>query len=272
MAVARARAYHQAADEPRVFTDPLAQRIIGESDFRANEFDRGVDQDLARRRRLFIAARSRFADDVAAVAVARGTRQVVILGAGLNTTAYRNTTEGVRFFEVDHPDTQEWKRGRLSEAGIAVPPSVTFAPIDFEQSTLAAGLAAAGFDRTRDALFIWLGVVMYLTGTSVDDTLRYIADHGAAAEVVFDYLYPTAPTSRDRSTGAQRARADRVAAVGEPWLSFFTADQIRAELLSSGFARVEDHSATELLAAYGIRPSTDVDSGPHLVHAGTMSI
>ncbi|MGW5220360.1 class I SAM-dependent methyltransferase [Nocardia sp. NPDC004085] len=266
MAVARARAQHQVVDEPRVFSDPLASRIAGESAFGATEFDRGVDEDLARRRRLFIAARSRFADDVVAAAVARGARQVVVLGAGLDTSAYRNPHENVRFFEVDHPDTQEWKRRRLAETGIAIPPSLTFAPVDFEQSTLAAGLAAAGLDRTGDAVFVWLGVAVYLTRTSVDDTLRYIAGHGAAAEVVFDYVYPLSDAAAD----GRRARADRVAAVGEPWLSFFTAEEIRSALLSFGFTRVEDHTATELLGGYGVETTAQpVDSVPHLVHAST---
>jgi methyltransferase (TIGR00027 family) len=153
MAVARARAYHQVTDEPRMFTDPLALRIIGESALRDSEFDHGLDLDLVRHRRLLIAARSRFADDTVAAAVARGTGQVVILGAGLDTTAYRNTHEAVRFFEVDHPDTRERTRRQLSEVGIAIPSSLTFAPIDSERSTLAAGLAKAGLDRTRSALF-----------------------------------------------------------------------------------------------------------------------
>lgn len=263
MAVARARADHQIVDEPRVFTDPLASRIVGETALGTEEFDRGVDEDLARRRRLFIAARSRFADDVVAAAVAGGTSQVVVLGAGLDTSAYRNTHESVRFFEVDHPDTQEWKRRRLAEAGIAIPPSLTFAPVDFEQSTLAAGLAAAGLDRTSEAVFVWLGVAVYLTRTSVDETLRYIAGHGAAAEVVFDYVYPLADAAR-------RARADRVAAVGEPWLSFFTAEEIRSVLLSFGFARVEDHTATALLRGLGVETAAGpADSVPHMVHAST---
>ncbi|MGW4093116.1 class I SAM-dependent methyltransferase [Nocardia sp. NPDC004750] len=271
MAVARARAHHQIADEPRVFTDPLAVRIVGETAVVASEFDRGVDADLARRRRLFIAARSRFADDVVAAAVARGTNQVVVLGAGLDTSAYRNTHENVRFFEVDHPDTQQWKRRRLAEAEIAVPPSLTFAPIDFEESTLAAGLAAAGLDRSSDALFVWLGVVMYLTRASVDDTLRYIAGHAAAAEVVFDYLYPPSSAPHDVVADDRQARADRVAAVGEPWLSFFTAEEIRDALLSFGFTRVEDRAATELLSAYGVGAAArSANSVPHLVHAGTV--
>ncbi|MET8649088.1 class I SAM-dependent methyltransferase [Nocardia aurea] len=269
MAVAHARAYHQVADEPRVFTDPLAVRIIGESVVRSNEFDDGLDRDLARRRRLFIAARSRFADDVVAEAVAAGTDQVVILGAGLDTSAYRDPHPDVCFFEVDHPDTQAWKRRRLAETGIAIPPSLTFAPVDFEQSTLASGLASAGFDRARPAVFVWLGVTMYLTLPSIHDTLRYIADQGGAAEVVFDYLYPAATATPEYGT-AQRERADRVAAVGEPWLSYFTADRIRADLVDSGFARVEDRSAAQLLAVYGIgTTASPADSGPHLVRART---
>lgn len=270
MAVAHARAYHQVVEEPRVFIDPLALRIVGESALRDSEFDRGLDPDLVCHRRLFIAARSRFADDTVAAAVARGTGQVVILGAGLDTTAYRNTHEDVRFFEVDHPDTQEWKWRRLSEVGIAIPSSLTFVPIDFERSMLAAGLAKAGLDRTRSALFVWLGVVMYLTRMSVEDVLRYIAGHSGESEVVFDYLCPVSSTSHDRGAGQRQERADRVAAVGEPWLSFFTADEIRKDLLSYGFKRVEDRSITQLLATYGIRTTAHpMDSGGHLIHAST---
>lgn len=270
MAVARARAQHQVADEPRVFTDPLAVRIVGESGSAVNDFDQGADPDLLRRRRLFVAGRSRFADDAVAAAIARGTEQIVVLGAGLDTTALRNSHARVRFFEVDHPDTQEWKRHRLAETGIAIPASLTFVPVDFERSTLAAGLAAAGFDRTRGALFVWLGVVIYLTGTAVEDTLRYIAEQGEGAEVVFDYLYPISSRPEDATAAQQRERVDQVAAVGEPWLSFYTAEQLRALLLSLGYQRVEDLSASELLGAYGIgKNSAWRDSGPHLIHAAT---
>ncbi|WP_063711402.1 class I SAM-dependent methyltransferase [Nocardia asiatica] len=270
LAVAHARAYHQIADEPRIFTDPLALRILGEPVLSASDFDHGLDQNLVRHRRLFIAARSRCADDTVAATIARGTRQVVILGAGLDTTAYRNTSADVRFFEVDHPVTQEWKRHRLSEAGIPIPASLAFVPIDFEQSTLAAGLADAGLDRTRSALFVWLGVAAYLTRTSVYDTLRYIAGHSATSEVVFDYFYPLASTPHDPTAAQLQARADRVAAAGEPWLSFFTAPEIRKVLQSLGYPRVEDRSAAKLLETYGIRPAVHPTSaGPHLVYAST---
>jgi methyltransferase (TIGR00027 family) len=263
MAVAQARAYHQLADEPRVFTDPFAIPIVGESALEEGHFDRGLDPNLVRRRRLLIAARSRFADDTVAAAIAEGTRQVVVLGAGLDTSAYRNTHPDVLFFEVDHPDTQQWKRHRLAEAGIAVPPTLTFVPVDFETSTLTEGLAAAGFDRTRATVFLWLGVVMYLTRPSITDTWRYIAGQGSGSVLVMDYLYPVARASSQ----SMDERARRVAAAGEPWLSSFTADEVRRELVSLGFAAVEDYPAAVLLSRYlGETVTGPTDSG-HIVRA-----
>jgi methyltransferase (TIGR00027 family) len=269
MAVAHARAYHQLADEPRIFTDPFAVRILGEPVLAETEFDHGLDSDLVRQRRLFIAARSRFADDTVTAAISRGTDQVVILGAGLDTTAYRHGSAKARIFEVDHPTTQEWKRQRLSGAGIAIPDSLTFVPIDFENTTLAAGLAEADFDSNRSAVYVWLGVAVYLTRTSVDDTLRHVASHGKS-EVVFDYFYPVAARHDDVTATQVQARADRVAAAGEPWLTFFTADQIRHVLREFGYSHVEDRSAIELLTSYGVPAvARSKDSGPHLVYACT---
>lgn len=88
--------------------------------------------------------------------------------------------------------------------------------------------------------------------------------------MVFDYLCPDSLTSHDRGVGQRQERADRVAAVGEPWLSFFTADEIRKDLLSYGFKRVEDRSVRQLLATYGIRTTArPMDSRGRLIHAST---
>ncbi|WP_254205963.1 class I SAM-dependent methyltransferase [Nocardia alni] len=266
-AVAWARADHQS-DEPRIFTDPLAARIVGPVSTRSSQFERALDPDLVRRRRMFIAGRSRFADDVTAAAVAAGTTQVVLLGAGLDTSAYRNPHTDVHFFEVDHPATQEWKRRQLAETGITIAQTVHFAPVDFERSTLAAGLAEAGFDRTRSAVFVMLGVVVYLSAQSVTDTLSYIAGQGGTAEVVFDYAEP--PTHRWQDS----ERAKRVAAAGEPFQTFRTAEQFRDELTALGFTKIEDHPAVELLGSYtGQRdpggPGVHMIQGGHLMHAAT---
>ncbi len=262
MATAQARAYHQLADEPRIFTDPLAVRMVGEQAARDNPFDRGVDPDLVRRRRLFLAARSRFAEDTVADAIAAGTRQVVILGAGMDTSAYRNPHPRVRYFEVDHPDTQQWKRNRLAEADIAVPPSLSFVPVDFARDSLAAALARAGLDRDAAAVFVWLGVVVYLEPAAIAETLRYIGGQGEAAIAVLDYSYPP--------DAGQRARAKRVAAVGEPWISFFTAEQMRAELETAGFTEIDDLAAADAVRTYSRESAAAVSiSGPHLVRAAT---
>ncbi|MEV5837041.1 SAM-dependent methyltransferase [Nocardia sp. NPDC052112] len=271
LATAYARAYHQIASEPRIFTDPLAVRIAGITPEQLADLETSTSQeddtDMRRRRRLFLAARARFAEDTVADAVAAGSRQVVILGAGLDTFAYRNPHPEVRVFEVDHPDTQEWKRQRLDAADIALPAALTFAPVDFESQTLAAGLAAAGFDRSRPAVFIWLGVVMYLTRDTILDTLRFVAGQTPPVRLVFDYLYPASaalPGEVDQRT----ARADRVAAIGEPWLSFFTADEIANVLRETGFSQVDDRDAPNLIAGYlGITPRPVATVPPHVLCA-----
>jgi methyltransferase (TIGR00027 family) len=143
------RAIHQTHEGGAIFKDPFAVKILDEETRAA--LDQIAADPAQRLMRLFIVARSRFSEDALAASVARGVRQVVVLGAGLDTFSLRNpfSEQGVRVFEVDHPTTQAWKRERLSEAGVALPSSLTFAPVDFERQGLAEGLANAGFDRDR---------------------------------------------------------------------------------------------------------------------------
>ncbi|MFE5286753.1 class I SAM-dependent methyltransferase [Nocardia sp. NPDC056611] len=253
LATAYARAYHQLSGEPRVFTDPLAARIAGVTAERIADLDTatldrpGGPDPRQRIRRYFLAARARFAEDVVASAVAAGTEQVVILGAGLDTFGYRNPYPGLRVFEVDHPDTQTWKRDRLAQAGIEIPESLTFVPVDFETDTLAAGLAAAGFDSERSAVFVWLGVVMYLTRPAIEDTLRFIAGQGRPVHLVLDYL---SSGTTDEERASVRERAARIAAISEPWLSYFEHEDIEALLRSCGFNTVEARPLAELFTDY----------------------
>ena len=190
--------------------------------------------------RIFIAIRTRFAEDALAAAVEKGTRQLVVLGAGLDTYAYRSTLgDRLRIFEVDHPATQAWKRERLEEAAIPIPQLLTFAPIDFERQTLGQGLAAAGFDSSQQTFFTWLGVVPYLTEEAVWSTLGFIASLPHGAHVVFDYSDPPASLPAESRIGHKR-RALHVADLGEAWLSYFEADDLRAKLLALGFSEIED--------------------------------
>ena len=172
--VALERAAHQIFDRPRVLEDPVALAIVGErgvAEIRGAALRYGLPP--SRYLRAFLVARSRVAEEALAAALSCGVRQYVVLGAGLDTFAYRNPypTSALKVFEVDHPATQEWKRRQLAAAGLAIPESLTFVPVDFESEALAARLSSAGFRAGEPAFFSWLGVTMYLTRTPVLDTI-----------------------------------------------------------------------------------------------------
>ena len=156
--VARQRAAHQLLDHGAILDDPFAMKILREDEKDVLQF--ANQHPLASIGRLLTAARSRVAEDALAKAVERGVRQVVILGAGLDTFALRNPHAArISIFEVDHPATQAWKRQRLVGAELAPPPWLTFVPVDFEQDDLQQKLSSAGFERTSAAFFAWLGVL-----------------------------------------------------------------------------------------------------------------
>ena len=246
--VALRRAAHQVLDDPRVFEDPLALAIVG-ADADELRSDEKSQARISRLMRAFMAVRSRYAEDGLAAAFEDGTRQYVILGAGLDTFAYRNPFPGLCVFEVDHPATQGWKRRRLEAAGIAIPESMTFAPVDFESQTLAEGLARAGFQMDRKAFFSWLGVVPYLTRSAAMETLRFVASLPPGSVIVFDYALP--PESLDPvRRQAFDALAARVAASGEPFQTFFDPAELEAELRRVGFASFEDLETEEINARY----------------------
>jgi methyltransferase (TIGR00027 family) len=260
------RAAHQALENGAIFTDPLASLILGPQ---AASLVAEEAADPARRpMRLFLAARSSFAEAALAGAVGRGVRQVVVLGAGYDTFALRNPYGriGVRVFEVDHPATQAAKRDRLRESALMLPPSLRFVPCDFEHDTLAECLAASGFDTDQPAFFIWLGVVMYLTRDAFHATLETIASvHGA--EVVFDYSEPIqnyAPAARDNLAAVVK----RVAALGEPWLSDFDPLALMIDLRALGFEEIEDLDLRAISRRYfGPTGGLDSGTGPHLIRA-----
>jgi methyltransferase (TIGR00027 family) len=261
------RAAHQILDGGRIFDDPFARSILGGG---ADAMIEAVAADPAQRQmRLFIAARSRFAEDGLAAAVSRGVRQAVILGAGLDTFSLRNphAALGLRVFEVDHPATQAWKRERLLEANLAVPATLTFAPVDFTRQGLAEELAAAGFQATRPAYFVWLGVVPYLLPEAISGILQFIAGL-PGSEVVFDYTEPLENYSAERRVRVA-AVAERTAALGEPWLSYFDPAEIAQDLRNHGFGELEDLGLADIAVRYLQLPREGhaIDAGPHVIRA-----
>ena len=236
------RAAHQLADPPPVLEDPIALPLIGPG--YARDLDRAMEK-VARDFRAFMAVRSRYAEDRLVEAVTKGVSQYVVLGAGLDTFAYRNPFRALRVFEVDFPATQEWKRDLLDRARITRPESLVFVPLDFEHRALAAGLTEAGFDIQKPAFFGWLGVVPYLTVEAFRATLRDVAQLPAGTAISFDYVHPPETLTPKRRLIFDRL-AERVTAAGEPFQLFFTPEQLERELRGLGFGRIE-HVDTERL-------------------------
>jgi methyltransferase (TIGR00027 family) len=272
--VAVRRAAHQLLDSPRVFDDPLALAIIGTADRAALTADpvRLEGSRWSRSIRIFAAIRSRMAEDTLAAAVARGVRQYVVLGAGLDTFAYRNPfgADGLQVFEVDHPATQAWKRTRLADAGIPVPGTATFVPVDFEHGTLEAALCRSGFDEAHQAFFSWLGGIPYLPWDTVRSTLEFIVRRRPPTCVVFDYAIDRSLMS-DAERAAFDAVAERVRTAGEPWVTLFVPHVLHASLRQIGFTGIRDLGADELNARYcaGRTDGLQVGRLAHVVCAST---
>ncbi|MBM3094025.1 SAM-dependent methyltransferase [Ensifer sp. T173] len=263
LSTASLRAVHQLLDEPIVLSDPIALRILGpetEAALRRDPFS--MNDPLSRGSRAILVARSRFAEDELARAVAQGIRQYVVLGAGLDTFAYRNphVETGVRVFEVDHESTQQWKRQCLETAGIALPDSVTFVPVDFEHDTLAERLAVAGFHADQPACFCWMGVTVYLTPQAVLDTLSFVASQPVGSSITFDYRVPAShlgPVERFVVDLAEK----EIAALGEPWLSSFEPEHLQQQLRELGFRHVEDPGPEAINSRYLSRRKDGLQSG-----------
>jgi len=265
MGAAAHRAVHQTLEGGVIFADPFALQILSD-EARAGLSDMAGDP-AHRPIRLFIAARSRFSEDAMAARVARGVRQIVILGAGLDTFSLRNPHAklGARVFEVDYPATQAWKRERLRQAGLDLPAMLTFAPVDFERQVLLEGLEAAGFSVDQPAYFQWLGVVPYLTREAIVSTLDFIAGI-AGSEVVFDYSEPfqNLPPAMRANVAAIAARA---ASIGEPWLSLFNPADMATLLRARRFGNFEDVTRAELAQRYYGELELAAGPGPHVVRA-----
>jgi methyltransferase (TIGR00027 family) len=249
--VALRRAAHQLYDPPPlILNDPIAVPILGRE--YAEDLQKTatkLEKPFSVALRAFLVARTRYAEDQLARAIASPSpaTQYVLLGAGLDTFAYRNPHPNLRVFEVDHPATQQWKRELLQKNSIPIPPTLTFAPVDFEHESLAEELEAAGFNPHAPALFAWLGVVPYLTLAAFRATIAFIASSTPGSGVVFDYGQPREALPFFEQL-AWDSLASRVNLAGEPFQLFFTPRQVAAEL--AAFYDLEDLGSPELNSLY----------------------
>ena len=204
------RAYHAKQAEKPIFADTKARELMTEEEYGmiASYILSGMDFFAPDKKGSFsdneealsylvntqIAptplARAAFCEEALKTALRAGTKQVVILGAGMDTFAFREPEilKTVHVFEVDHPLTQEAKRERICRAGWAVPENLHFVPVDFTKDDLGAALLQAGFSTEKKSFFTWLGVSMYLDRSAIEGMLRTLAALAAdGSDLVFDY-------------------------------------------------------------------------------------
>jgi methyltransferase (TIGR00027 family) len=247
--VALRRAAHQLYDaQPLVLDDPIAIPILGAA--YAEELRRTPtrpDRPFSVGLRAFLVARSRYAEDTLASAVAQGITQYVLLGAGLDTFAHRNPYAQLRVFEVDHPATQQWKRELLETSALPTPANLTYAPVDFERQSLPEQLHSVGFNPAVPTFFAWLGVVPYLTLEAFRSTIAFITAQPTGTGVVLDYSQPRSALPFLEKL-AHDSLASRVQLVGEPFQLFFTPTEIAAEL--AAFHNIKDIGSAEINVRY----------------------
>lgn len=284
LSAALLRAAHLLFDEePKVFVDELAMPLCGFHDVSALRTTLTALQDEAERIvgtahaaaalravRTAVLVRSRYTEEVVEASLHDGISQYVVLGAGLDSFAYRrrDLADRLRVFEVDHPATQQWKRARLQAMSIPLPSHLTFLPIDFERQALMDALQEGGYQHDERAVFSCLGVSQYLRAEAIQETLAQLASAAPGSRIIFGYLVPE--TLLDEDNCRVRALLNTLtAARGEPILTEFTPAGLRAQLEAMGFTEVTDLGEDNGLAHYTAE-RTDGLQHPHthrVVHA-----
>jgi len=249
LGAAYARAIHQLFDaQPRILDDPVTPLMLGPTVLQRLS---GPAITKTSGLRAHIVLRSRFTEDRLAGAVRRGIKQYVILGAGFDTFAIRQPSwaNKLKIIEVDQPKTQDLKRSLLKIAGLTIPANTSFACIDFEHESLTERLLSHHFAVDEPTFFSCLGVMVYLKKKAIDVILGSVAMFPVDSEIVLTFAEPVEITTSLVSQSVS-SLAQRVASVGEPFISYFKPEEIKAKLHSAGFSKVEILSAAVAKSRY----------------------
>jgi methyltransferase (TIGR00027 family) len=248
------RAIHLSSTHPRLVEDHLALDLAGEDGAALMGQLRGqLPADSLEGLGLAFAIRVRFVEDAVERSLQAGVSQYVILGAGLDSFAYRRAElmPQLRVFEVDLPERQAWKRNRLAELGVDVPPHLAFVPVDFEAGRLSLSneLVRAGFNPSAPAVISWVAVTQYLRQEAIIDTLMSFAASPTGTQLVLTYVVPPDGLTEMEKAGlawTMKQAADR----GEPFLSLFYPQEVEDLLRKLGFSGVEHFGPEELRRLY----------------------
>jgi methyltransferase (TIGR00027 family) len=248
------RAVHQLVDDDlKILADPVAVALIRAASEQALHAELATHQQPAKRYlRANFVLRSRFAEDRLETTLARGVRQYVILGAGLDTFGYRQPpwAHDLVILEIDHPASQQFKVETLTRAGVLTSDNVRFFAVDFGVEAVAQRLAAAPLNSALPIFVSWLGVTQYLGHDNLLATLRAVATWAGGSEIALTYIGDDWGQLLPDELNAMRIGETRAAASGEPWVSRFSEAAMTELLSASGFSCVEHLSIPAAEARY----------------------
>ncbi len=255
--VASARAWHMRHPTP-IFEDPYAKELCGPvlgTALRFRPFEWllfNVALAAVMPASMCVVMRARYAEQALERAVEEGIRQYVIIGAGMDSFAFRRSDllETIDAFEIDHPVTQRKKLDRIAKAGFKVPKNHHFVAADLSQVSTVEALAGSSFDMSKPTFLSLLGVIYYLTPETLVETAGSIAQGlPPGSQLVFDYLLdeascvPTGRPLRERMLKFVKGR-------GEPMRSSYSLAQMNALMAREGFKPVESFEITDLADGY----------------------
>jgi methyltransferase (TIGR00027 family) len=245
------RAFHSQGDRP-LLVDHLALGLAGEAgSVLLAQLTSQLPEESRQSFGLAFAIRARFVEDAVEAAMRQGIGQYVILGAGLDSFAYRRAdlSRYLKVFEVDRAASQVWKRRRLEEMGVAIPASVAFVPVDVETGDTRQRLAEAGFDFPAPTIVSAIALTQYLARPALEKVLELVGSLAPGSRMVITYVVPATELSELAAAGLAWTMS-QAAERGEPFLSLFRPSEFDELLKRSGFSRVEHAGSAELLQMY----------------------
>lgn len=260
------RVYHAEFDEPKIFCDPIATQLMTDEEYQQimGYMIGGIDFFAPEKKSEFTdskdilkwvvqtqlaptpLARAKYCEDMLANAVRIGAKQYVILGAGMDTFAYRNPEllSKIHVFEVDRLDTQKFKKYKIEQVGWDIPDNLHYVSMDFAKDKLADELKISGFDTNKITFFSWLGVTYYLTKEDNFNMIKAISDISSkGSSLLFDYADDEFLTSNVKRIQNQIAMAQ---AAGEPMQSGYNYEELERTLSEHGFLIYEHLTPSDI--------------------------
>lgn len=252
-----------AKPDRRVINDPYADRFVigaGLIKLMGHKLSVWLTQKFAPGFHEHLISRTRFIDDLIKKSAATGSEQYVILGAGYDLRAHRlELPSSLRIFEVDQPEVQARKRSKLPKE-LPNSENVTYVSVDFNHQSLTEQLLAAGFNQSKPTVFTLEGVSQYITKEAINSTIKELATLTQRTSSTFFISYvdelldkdPEACFGKGYPKAAKRAETIRrlSAKVGEPWISFYSAEEMEGLLSKNGFSLDENKCLADLNSVY----------------------